>query len=274
MLELIVKDRIARIRLNRPDKGNTLNARFWQDLPGLVAQAQTRTDVRVIVLEGEGAHFCGGIDWEVLEDIFAPADQQTEDARHRLNFRHKVHRYQSGIEALADGRVPVIAAIQGACIGAGFDVALAADILLCSADARFAVKEVDVGIVADLGVLQRLQRAVPRSLARELALTGRVMEAQEAHACGLVSHLCADVASLRTRVDEIATKIAAASPVVTAGIKEIQNYAEDHPMADAMSHVALWQTAMGLGSDRTSAVQALRSGAQADFDDLGKRKDS
>lgn len=273
MLELSVKDRIARIRLNRPDKGNTLNRDFWQDLPVIVAKVEAMDDVRVIVLEGEGKHFCGGIDWEVLEHIFAPAGDHVDDARHRLEFRKKVHHYQSGIEALANARVPVIAAIQGACIGAGFDYALAADILLCSEDARFAVKEVDVGIVADLGVLQRLQRAVSRSLARELALTGRIMQGDEAFAHGLVSHLCADVSDLQARVDEIAMKIAEASPVVTSGIKEIQNFAEDHPMADAMSHVALWQTAMGLGGDRKKAVTALRAGTPADFENLGTLED-
>jgi enoyl-CoA hydratase/carnithine racemase len=174
---------------------------------------------------------------------------------------------QDTVSAVERCRKPVLAAIHGACIGGGIDIATACDIRYCSADAVFSVREVDVGLTADVGTLQRLPKLIGEGMARELAYTGRNFNGGEALAMGLVNRCYDTPAELAAGVGEIAAAIAAKSPLAVRGSKEMITYARDHPVADGLNYVATWNAAMLLSADLGEALAAARERRPAKFRD-------
>ena len=172
------------------------------------------------------------------------------------------------MNVLADCRVPVLAAVQGACIGGGVDLVSAADARYCTAGAFFCIQEINLGITADVGTLQRLPRLIPSGLMRELAYTGRRIGAEEAKACGLVNRIYDDAPALHAGVMEIAAEIAAKSPVAIAGTKRALDYARDHTVADGLEHVATWQAGMFFTDDIAEQMAANRDKRPPRFADL------
>jgi len=255
-LTVSVQDHIATVRLNRPDKANAMNAAMWQDIrtafDGLDAQPQ----IRVIVLEGEGRHFTAGIDLQMMMGI-GPLIEDACDGRMREKLRRVILDMQDTLTSLERCRKPVLAAIHGACVGGGIDLICATDMRYCSADAYFSIKEIDIGMVADVGTLQRLPKLLgSQGLVRELAYTGRRVEAAEARDIGLVNRVFDSREALQAGVREIATAIAAKSPLSIRGTKEQLNYARDHSVADGLNHVATWNAAMLMSEDLTRAMMA------------------
>jgi enoyl-CoA hydratase len=165
---------------------------------------------------------------------------------------------QDTITSVERCRKPVIAAIHGACIGGGIDLITACDMRYCSAEARFSVKEIDVGMTADVGTLQRLPRLVGEGMARELAYTGRMFDAADAKDMGLVNRVFETPDALQAGVMEIANTIAAKSPLAIRGCKEMITYARDHSVADSLNHVATWNAAMLMSRDLVEAGAAAR----------------
>jgi enoyl-CoA hydratase len=250
---------VATVRLNRPDKANAMNAALWQEIRRAFAWVDETPAARVAILEGEGRHFSSGIDLQMMAGLM-PQVHDDCDGRAREKLRRVILDLQDTLSSLERCRKPVLAAIHGACVGGAVDLICCADMRYAAADAQFTIKEVDIGMVADVGTLQRLPRLIgSQGLVRELAYTGRSVDAAEARAIGLVNRVYDSREALHTGVREIAATIAAKSPLAIRGIKEMLNYARDHGVADGLNHVATWNAAMLMSEDLMKAM----TGAQA-----------
>ncbi|MDF1719386.1 MAG: crotonase/enoyl-CoA hydratase family protein [Minwuia sp.] len=266
-LALSIADHIAHVELDRPEKMNAMNRAFWQEMVDVFAEIGDRTDVRCVVLSGRGRHFTSGLDLQDFATLFQ-TDSKAEPARERHRLRRTVLEMQETFNVIERCQVPVLAAIHGACIGGGVDLITACDCRYASADAFIAIQEINIGMAADVGTLQRLPHLVPQGVAREMAFTGRRMPAQEAMQRGLVNEVLDDRDALMSRVMEIAAQIAARSPLAMAGVKEMLNYARDHSVSDSLNYVATWNAAMLIGDDVPTAIRAQMAKEEARFADL------
>jgi enoyl-CoA hydratase len=244
---------IATVRLNRPDKANAMHLPMWHELRRAFQWIDETPSARVAILEGEGRHFTAGIDLQMMAGLL-PQVHDDCDGRTREKLRRLILDLQDTLSALERCRKPVLAAIHGACVGGGIDLICCADVRYAAADARFTVKEIDLGMVADVGTLQRLPKIVgAQGWVRELAYTGRTVDAAEAQAMGLVARVYPTREALQAGVREIAATIATKSPLAIRGVKEMLNYARDHSVADGLDHVATWNAAMLLSEDLMTA---------------------
>jgi enoyl-CoA hydratase len=266
VIEPTLADGVLELRLNRPDKSNALDDALWQELRTAFDWADATPAVRVVVLSGAGRHFCAGIDLAMLGGIMARI-ANPDQARSREALRRLILDLQDCLSAVERCRKPVLAAIQGACLGGGLDLACCCDMRYASSDAVFSVREIDIGMVADVGSLQRLPGLIAPGLARELAYTGRDLSADEALRSGLVNQLWPDAEALRAGVLAIARQIAGKSPLAVRGSKEILNYSRDHSVTDGLSYVATWNAAMLLSADLNEAMQAARERRPPQFAD-------
>ncbi len=257
---------VAQIAFNRPDRANALHLAMWHELGAVLRHVDADPAVRVVVLSGRGRHFTAGIDLACLQDLVREAGTHTAGRREEVLYA-KIVELQATVSAIEQCRKPVIAAIHGACIGGGIDIASACDLRYASADARFSVKEIDVAIVADLGTLQRLPRIVGDGVARELIYTAREFDAAEAARIGFLSGVEADRAALDQRVSAVASVIAAKSPLAVRGIKDVLNYSREHGIADGLARVAAVNATLLQAPDVAEAAAALRGKRVARFDD-------
>ena len=248
---------VAEVSLNRPDRSNAMNEAMWQELREAMRWADATPSVRTVVLTGAGKNFCAGIDLAMLGGV-AKAVAHADPARSREALRRLILDLQDCLTSIERCRKPVLAAIQGACIGGALDMVTCCDMRYAAADAVFSVREVDVGMTADVGTLQRLPHIVPDGVARELAYTGRNLEAGEAAAIGLVNRLFPTQEELLAGVMTIAQAIADKSPLAIRGTKEMLNYGRDHSVADGLDHVATWNAAMLMSADLEEAMSAAR----------------
>jgi enoyl-CoA hydratase len=191
-----------------------------------------------------------------------------EPARKAEAMRRSVLYMQNSMSVLDRCRLPVLAAIQGACIGGGMDLISACDMRYCTEDAFFSIQETNIGLTADVGTLQRLPHILPHGIVRELTFTGRRMMAPEARECGLVNQVFADHEALLAGVIDIASEIAAKSPVVTVGNKEMLNYARDHSIQDGLNYIATWNAAMLSRADLGEAFKAKAEKREPKYEDL------
>lgn len=258
--------KVAEIILNRPEKANSLNAKIWQEIGEAMEWADLTPEVRCVLLRSEGPHFCAGIDLDFVAEIAKGLSAESE-GRKQEKMRAQIVKLQASMTAVEKCRKPVIALVQGVCFGAGVDLIAACDIRYAAADASFSVKEVDVGIVADIGTLQRLPRIVGEGVARDLALTARTVKADEGRELGLVSKVLGDYAALLDFGREQAGAIARKSPLAVRGTKQILNYSRDHSVADGLEFVATWNAGMLLSQDLMASVEAFRSKRAAEFAD-------
>ncbi len=257
---------VAEIRLNRPDKSNAMNAAMWQEIRAAFKWADETPEVRVVILSGEGRNFCAGIDLALLLGVQQQI-AQADGARSREMLRRLILDLQDCLSALERCRKPVLAAIQGACVGGALDLVSCCDMRYASTEAVFSVKEIDVGMVADVGTLQRLPRLIGDGMARELAYTGRDLAASEAAAIKLINRVFETPVSLQAGVRDLAEQISAKSPLAIRGLKEVMNYSRDHSVADGLNFVATWNAAMLLSADLSEAVQAQRERRAPSFAD-------
>jgi enoyl-CoA hydratase len=265
-LSVTLSEHIAEIRLNRPDKSNAMNEAMWQEIRQACDWVDATPEARVAILSGEGKNFCAGIDLSMLASI----QQQiahTDGARSREQLRRLILDLQDCLSSIERCRKPVIAAIQGACVGGALDLITCCDMRYASADAVFSVKEIDLGMVADVGTLQRLPRLIGEGMARELAFTGRNVSAEEAEKLRLINRVFASNALCTVAVREIAQSIADKSPLATRGLKEVLNYSRDHSISDGLNYVATWNAAMLLSTDLNEAILAQRQQRPPCFSD-------
>lgn len=261
-----IADRVAHVRLNRPDELNTMVPEFWRELPEIVTGISDDASARVVVLSSTGRHFCAGMDLSVFTGDLGGSD--AEPGRRHARLRSNVKALQWSFTALEKARVPVLAACQGGVIGGAVDLVTACDLRYASADAFFCVQEINIGMTADVGTLQRLGTVVGQGTARELAFTGRRMPAQRAFEVGLVQQVYPDHESLVEGALATAREIAAKSPLAIWGTKVALNYARDHAVDDALDQVATWQAGMFQPADMTEAFTAKAEGRAPDYPDL------
>ncbi len=256
---------IAHVELAREGKFNAMDKAMFEAIGETFRTLGADPSVRAILLSGRGRHFTAGLDLQYAASQFPPTDDPGRAAEARL--RH-IKWLQDCFTAAEEARPPVIAAVHGGCIGAGVDLATACDIRLAAAGAFFQVAEVDVAITADLGTLQRLTHLIPEGVVRELAFTGRRMEAEEAARLGLVNRVLTDRDSLIAAGLELARAIAAKSPLAVAGAKMSLNYSRGRTVEEGLRHVALWNAGALVSADLTAAIQARLAKQVPEFKDL------
>ena len=256
---------IAHVMINRPTKANAMDEAFWAEMVEIFDWVDQTDSVRVAVISGMGEHFSAGIDLAMLAQI---AGSMTQDVgRNAERIRRKILRLQAAFNAVDNCRKPVIAAIHGYCIGGAIDLIAACDMRYATVDAHFSIKEIDMGMAADVGTLQRLPHLIGDGMMRELAYTGRALYGDEARQLGLVNRVYANHAELIEGVMAIAGQIAAKSPLAIRGTKEMIRYSRDHSVTEGLNYIATWNAAMLQSEDIKQAMAAHLSNKPAEFAD-------
>lgn len=258
---------VARLLLNRPDKANAMSEAMWRELPQAAAWINTQKQIRVVILAGAGKHFTAGIDLQVLAGLSQKVLGPGCPGRAREYLREWILGAQASITAIESIRVPVIAAVQGACVGAGVDIIAACDLRYSTVDAKFCIKEVDLAVVADVGTVQRLMPIIGYGRLAELTYTAETFNGTKAEAIGLVGATYATGEELMTAVDTLAKSLAAKSPLTVRGVKQNLLYSRDHTIAEGLEYAAGWNAAMLISSDITEAVGAYLAKRTAVFED-------
>lgn len=264
-LKVDIADGVAEVTLLGPGKGNAMGPDFWRELPLVFGELDRDEDVRAIVLTGSGTNFSYGLDLPAMSGSWAEMLGGDSLAKPRTNFLAEVRSLQQAVTSLAACRKPVIAAVSGWCIGGGLDVIAAADIRLASADAKFSVREVKVAIVADLGSLQRLSGIIGEGHLRELAFTGRDIDATRAEKIDLVNDVYPDQEALLAAARQLAADIAANPPLVVQGVKDVLGHRREQDVADGLRYVAAWNAAFLPSEDLGEAVRAFLERRTPDF---------
>ncbi len=252
-----VDEHVATLWLANPDRRNAMGPEFWDELPAAVTALADDERVRAVVLAAKGPHFSVGLDLVRMAAQLGPVLSGGQ-AKERLGLFDLIHRMRAGFDRIAESRKPFIAAVHGACIGGGLDLVAACDVRVASRDARFSLREAKIAIVADMGSLQRLRGVVPEGWLRELALTGRDVDAATAERIGLANRVVegsADEVVAEARA--LAREIAANSPLAVAGTKEILNHGARYGADASLRYVAAWNAAHLASADLMEAVSAF-----------------
>jgi enoyl-CoA hydratase len=280
---------IAHLQLSRPERLNTMAPDFFPALRDAVRTLHDEGSTRVLVVSSTGKHFSAGMALDVFAGSSQPAAAPATDRRDpngeaqreaigalmnmldtstpraRLSFQESLRRLIDCFSALDEARFPVICAVQGGCIGGALDLATACDIRVCSADAFFTVQEIHIGMMADLGVLQRLAKIVPPGVARQMAYTGERVDAKRALEVGLVNAVLADAGALLEHAMALARQIAAKSPLAVTGSKMALNHARDHGTAAALAQMAVLQSAIFDTTEMAEAITAWKAKREGEF---------
>ena len=262
-----IDSHIAHIRLNRPEKANSMIPEFWREFPQAVDRISNDAEARVIVISSEGKHFTAGMDISVFMSGELDGDASNAHVSAEA-FRYKIKTLQETFNCLERARQPTLAAIQGGAIGAGVDLATACDCRYASEDAFFAVQETAIGMTADVGTFPRLVKVIPEGWARQIAYTAERLPARKAKEIGLVNEVFPTHDALLDGVMAIARQIATHSPLAVAGCKAMANYARDHSTADALDYIAVWNAAMLRPDDIKEAFIARSEKRSPRFDAL------
>ncbi len=218
---------VAHLRFCRPHAANSMTAAFWRAFPEAIRALDASGRVRALVISGEGRHFCGGMDLSFFGDAPVRAD---DGAAQRDAFAGVVRRLQAALTSLAQARFPVIAAIQGACVGGALDLVSACDLRFAAEDAYFRIEEINIGMMADVGSLQRLPRLMPDAVLREMAFCGVTLPAVRAAAVGFVNGVSADpLAAALAAAGEVARR----APLAVSGSKRAIDFAREHTVAES-----------------------------------------
>jgi len=267
--DLTIDNKVAHLQMKRADELNTMIPSFWRELPQIVNEISDAGTARALVLSSTGRHFCAGMDLSVFGGTTGVGDAPpAEKGRTNANFRLQALHLQESFSALENARMPVLAAIHGGCIGGGIDMVTACDMRYASEDAFFCIQEINIGMTADVGTLQRLPKLIPEGVVRELAYTGDRMSAARAREVGLVNEVFATHEDLVAATMEIAERIASKSPLAVWGSKETINYARDHTVADSLNYIATWQTGMFRPQDMVASFDAMQNNKTPEYDDL------
>lgn len=261
------REDVAHVEVNRPDKLNAMNEAFWRECRECFERLAEDSSYRVVILSGAGRLFTAGLDLTDMGNVLPSSDKDI--ARNAFKIRPIIAKYQETFTSIEKCPKPVIAAIHGACIGGGVDMTSACDIRYCTQDAWFQVKEVDLGLAADVGTLQRLPKIIGNdSLARELCYTARKFHSDEAKEIGYVSRIFPDKPSMMDAVLDLASTIASKSPVAVQGTKVSLVYSRDHSVPEGLQHVALWNQGMLQSEDLIKAAEAMMQKKNAKFSKL------
>ena len=263
--ELSIQDHIAHLVLNRPQSLNTLDLRFWRELDAVLHDLHQGNQARVLVISSTGKHFSAGMSLEVFGSSVAMDDQSAEG---RAAIADMLAGLQSTFTRMENLRIPVIVAIQGGCIGGAVDMVTAACLRYASAESFFCIQEINIGMVADVGTLQRLPKLMPMAVVKELAYTGRRMGADKALQYGLVNEVLPDAASALAAAMLCAKEIASKPPVAIWGTKQALHYARDHSTDDALKQMGWLQSGIWSNAHVKEAIEAFQHKRTASFPDL------
>ncbi|MFQ3215136.1 MAG: enoyl-CoA hydratase [Marivirga sp.] len=264
--KLDIQDNIARVVFNRPEKSNALHMEAWLEMRSIFEYLSEMPEARVIILSGEGSNFCAGIDLSLLMSIEGYKATSC-DAKRSEKVRKLILSLQAAVNAIEQCSKPVLAAIHNGCIGGGVDIAAACDMRYCTEDSYFTIKEIDLGMVADLGTLQRLPKIISPGIVAEMAYTGRKVKGPEALKIQLVNHCYPSKEHMLAAVKELAKTIASKSPVSIRGTKDVLRYSRDHSVADGLNYIANWNAAMLLSNDLEEAFEATMEKRPPTFED-------
>jgi enoyl-CoA hydratase len=241
--EVSIKDNIARVQLNRPEKRNSMNPQFWKELPEIIRDIDQEARARVIVISSTGPHFSSGLDVSSFAGVASTAsgaDEKNKRTQAGSASYNNILHMQESFNCIEQARIPVLAAIQGGCIGGGVDLVTSCDIRYATADAFLTIFETNIGMTADVGTFPRLVKLIPEGYVKEMAYTGRRVAAAEAKQMGLINEVYTDQDAMLKAVMKIAAEIASKAPLAVYGCKKMINYARDHSTADGLDYIAIW----------------------------------
>ena len=270
------EDGIGHLVLNKGEDLNKMTMNFWYELPKILDEVDRDASLRVLILTSTGKHFCAGMDLKNFGTLGNDAEKKTnvpDKARIGENLYRVAKELQDMLSKLEKLRIPVLAGIQGGCIGGGLDLVTAADMRFASKDAFFCIQEVNIGMAADIGTLQRLPRVLPEGKVRELAYTGRRMPAEEALETGLVNKVYESQEDMVSGLKEMAAVIASKSPLAVYGTKAILNFSRDHTIAEGLEYNALWSGAMLPQEDMAEAMMSNMEKRDPEFKNMQEIKD-
>jgi 2-(1,2-epoxy-1,2-dihydrophenyl)acetyl-CoA isomerase len=252
------RDGIATITLARPEKRNAVNREMFREVAEAAEQAGADPGTFGVLLRGEGQSFCAGLDLNLL------AEFGTLAAMPGSQFRGFVKFAQRPFAALARVEKPTLAAVQGHALGAGFQLALACDLRVLASNARMALLETRYGIIPDLGGMHVLSRNAGPALAKELAWTGREVQAEEALRLGLANRVV-DEGRLQEDAEALLREVLSHSPVAVAAMKSLIDHAAETPLEVEFEREAAAQTACVQSEDHREAVAAFFEKRQPAF---------
>ncbi len=269
--DVAIEDQIAHLVLSRPETLNAMDLAFWRELPEIVEALDADAAARVIVLSSTGRHFTAGMDLSVFgsEEFTRGQDQEATRGPAVYDLVRHLQRTMSCLERC---RMPVLAAIQGGCVGGGVDLTTACDVRYATEDAFFVIQEINIGMTADVGTFPRLTQLVPEGVVRELAYTGRRMPAARAKEVGLVNEVYPDQPTMLAAVLETAREIAEKAPLAVYGSKRMMNYARDHSTEDTLDYIGVWNAAMLQPATMAEAFAATTEKRPAKFAELPPRR--
>ena len=254
-------------------KANTMTRLFWRELHSACQLLSEHASiVRVVLLTGRGAIFSAGLDLSDHAELLlpAPTEQAIDAARLALSRLATIRRYQQSFSALESLPQPVLALVHGAAVGGAVDLLTCACVRLATRSASLAVKEVDIGMAADVGTLQRLGHCIgSSSVAREWCYTTRTVCAEEAASAGFFSQpLCGDKEEGWTRLLQLGQQIACKSPIAVLGTKRALLYARDHSVADGLEWMSVYNASQLGTRDIEQSLQAARRKQQPIYSNL------
>ncbi|MDC3150364.1 crotonase/enoyl-CoA hydratase family protein [SAR86 cluster bacterium] len=267
---------VGHLTLDKGEDLNKMTMNFWYELPRILDEIDKDASLRVLILSSTGKHFCAGMDLKNFGSLGNDAEKKTnvpDKARIGESLYRVAKELQDMLSKLEKLRIPVLAGIQGGCIGGGLDLVTAADMRFASKDAFFCIQEVNIGMAADIGTLQRLPRVIPEGKVRELAYTGRRMPAEEALEAGLVNKVYESHEEMISGLKEMAAVIASKSPLAVYGTKAILNFSRDHTIAEGLEYNALWSGAMLPQEDMAEAMMSNMEKRDPEFQDMQEIKD-
>ena len=271
--DLIVTDQVAHVVMKRPEKRNSMIKEFWDELPELISDIDNNAKARVIVISSTGPHFTSGIDISLFYGL-TNSDALTEYERNiqaQSIFYNEVKRLQITFSALEACRLPIIAAIQGGCIGGGLDLITACDLRYCTKDAFFTLFETNLALTADVGTFPRLAKLIPEGFVKEMAYTGKQISAEDAKGFGLVNEVFDTHDQMLNKVFSTANEIASKAPMAVHGCKKMINFSRDHSTFDTLDYVALWNAGHFKIEEVQEAMEAQKEKRKANFIDLPKK---
>ena len=273
--DLSVENQIAHIKMNRPEKRNSMIPAYWDELPRVVEEIETQHQARVIVVSSTGPHFTSGMDTTAFGSSEKEPSTQDPIKNARLKgarLYDTVQYLQQTFTCLEQCRVPVLAAVQGGAIGAGVDLITACDMRYMTEDAFLSIYEINIGMTADVGTFPRITNLLPEGIVKELAYTGRRMSAAEAKSHGIINGVYKTQQDMLEAVMDIARQITKKAPLAVYGSKRIINYARDHSTADTLDYIGIWNASMLQHEEIQESMLANAEKRDGDFADLPKPK--
>lgn len=254
LLDTLGGGRIAVVTLNRPEVMNAFNTETSLRLSAIFSELSDRAEVRVVIVTGAGRAFCAGGDLKQRQGM----TQRQWVHQHRI--------FEATHHQIRNFRKPLFAAVNGVAVGGGCELAMSTDFIIASSQARFGQPEVSRGIMPGAGGTQLLPRFMPRGLALEMLMTGRLFSAEEALRWGLVNRVV-EPDQLMAVAEEIATQIAANSPGAVQQAKRSAKLGLDSPIEQGIEIEIECYQKMVTHPDRFEGVTAFNEKRAPDFED-------